>query len=88
MSFSTVSKVKFHLRSFLKEEDMEKYIWHITNIYCNKPKDSTEALQIILTMHRPGIFIGKGGRLFNKMEKFLEDRLGKIKLDFVENKTW
>jgi len=82
------NRIKFLIRNFLEIYEMERYLYHITNIELIE-LESKNDFELQLTVHRPGIFIGKAGRTFNNLQSYLQSNNDEnIKLKLIENTTW
>lgn len=58
----------------------------ITDIKVIKKGDSTN---VVITTHRPGILIGKGGRDIDDLKLCLQEEFGQnLEIRIVENKMW
>lgn len=45
-------------------------------------------VRMIVTLGRPGILIGKGGRTIKGLEKYLSDANDTVKIEVIESKLW
>ena len=51
-------------------------------------KFKDDVMYIVISLDRPGLLIGKGGHTIDSLINFLNERIGKIKIELIERSLW
>ena len=74
------------ISNFLTENDMSHVLSIITDVKVIKKKSET---LLIITLHRPGLLIGKGGRSIDKLQEFLRNETNEnLFINIKEENLW
>ena len=79
-------QVKRSINQFFQNEDIIRQSLEITNVIIRQTK---KKLTITITLERPGLIIGKGGKIIDSLKKYLE-MLYEIEITILilESKLW
>lgn len=79
-------EVKCFLRYYFERK---RFDWNILQLHLIEVKTLPEKIQIDITLGRPGILIGKGGRTINDITKQLNSQLRKcVYINIKEFNVW
>ena len=79
-------KFRKYLHQYLMANDLIHLETITTNIQAFEHKDK---YVLLITTHRPGMYIGRGGKTIDGISKNLNSRFGrKVEIDLKESKLW
>lgn len=79
-------KTMFYLTWFFEENNFSRQSFEITNV---EPEDTKDAVNVTITLGRPGLLIGKGGRTMDLLKEHLTKCFQKeAKIFIIESKLW
>ena len=82
----TPQKVRRYINMHFENEAIQRSLMEITDIKVKKKKFF---LEITITLVRPGLLIGKGGRTIDGLKKYLEKLLDVfVEIKVKESKLW
>lgn len=82
----TPQKVRRLINQFFINEDIYRSSLEITDAVV---KNKFDYVHVCITLQRPGILIGKGGKTIDGLKKYLQEILKKdVVIDIKESKLW
>lgn len=81
--------IKLCLRFYFEDNDINYWSWGITNIKTITPNSFKEDVVVEISLHRPGLLIGRAGSTIDAINKRLTEFLKRpVKIKINEVNIW